>query len=546
LNEEPAAEARMQNFDYVIVGGGTAAGIVAFRLGERGASVCVLEAGPPDHNPYIRVPAGWFKTLVDENVTWQLKHQGSPGTNGRITSLVQGKTLGGSSAVNGAVYNRGQRQDFDAWAELGNPGWNYDEVLPYFRKTEHFYGPGDDQLRGRQGALPVTVTRWRNALGNTFLEGAVAEGIPENLDYNGAEQEGIGYTQGAIHRGRRWSTAHAFLHPARRRFRVQVTTRATVTRILTQGRLATGVEYRLGTDAELRPIGANRGVILCAGAIGSPKLLQLSGIGPAHVLSAAGISVQSDLMGVGENLRDHYVPRVIVRARPHVTSINERVKGAALVREVLAWALGRPSVLSISPVLIYGFWKSRPDALRPDFALSYFPASFKLGRIGHLDDQPGMTCGGFQLRPESRGYVRVKSPSDRDAPLIQPNFLEHPEDQHVVVAALKFARRIMSSEPMKRLVQSELLPGAEVQSDDDWLNYARAYGSTGYHVIGTCKMGAAADPRAVVDAQLRVHGHENLYVMDSSVMPTMPSANTQAATMMIAEKGAAALISKRP
>jgi choline dehydrogenase len=528
----------MSTFDYVIVGGGTAASILAYRLGEQGHTVCVLEAGPEDRNPYIRMPVGWFKTLKDPRVTWQLQYQGSEGTLGRVTPLVQGKVLGGSSAVNGAVYNRGQREDFDTWAELGNPGWGYEDVLPYFRRSERLYGPGDDRFRGRDGAMPVSPISWRTTVGETFLEGAHSIGIPESADYNGESQIGVNYTQGNILRGRRWSTAHAFLHPARRRFKVEVMTGATVTRVLLEATRATGVEYRRGTEAQTRSIAASRGVVLCAGAIGSPKLLQLSGIGPASVLDAAGIAVRSPLEGVGENLRDHYVPRVIVRAQPHVVSANERAQGVALLQELANWLIGRPSVLAISPVLIYGFWKSRPELTRPDIALSYFPASYKLGMIGHLDDKPGLTCGGFQLRPESQGYVRVRSASDLDAPEIQPNFLAHPTDRTVVVAALKCARAIMSSAPMQRLVESEMLPGPDVQTDEQWLQYARQYGSTGYHPIGTCKMGAAGDPRAVVDARLRVHGHERLYVMDASVMPTLISANTAAATMMIAEKGA--------
>lgn len=528
----------MDTFDYVIVGGGTAASILAFRLGEQGRSVCVVEAGPEDRNPYIRMPVGWFKTLKDPRVTWQLQYQGSEGTLGRVTPLVQGKVLGGSSAVNGAVYNRGQKEDFDTWAELGNPGWGYADVLPYFRKSERLYGAGDDRFRGREGAMPVSPISWRTTVGDTFLEGARSIGIPQSVDYNGEVQTGVNYTQGNVLRGRRWSTAHAFLHPARARYKVQVLTEATVTRITFDGKRATGVEFRRESETQSRSIAASRAVVSCAGAIGSPKLLQLSGIGPAGVLDAAGIPVRSALEGVGENLRDHFVPRVIVRARPHVTSVNERVKGIALLQELFAWAIGRPSVLAISPVLIYGFWKSRPELTRPDIALSYFPASYKLGMIGHLDDKPGLTCGGFQLRPESRGHVRVRSASDLDAPEIQPNFLAHPTDRTVVVAALKCARAIMSSQPMQRLVESEMLPGPDVQSDDEWLHYARQYGSTGYHPVGTCKMGAAGDAHAVVDARLKVHGHEGLYVMDASVMPTLISANTAAATMMIAEKGA--------
>lgn len=531
----------MESHDYVIVGGGTAASIVAYRLGERGHKVCVLEAGPADSSPYIRIPVGWTRTLKDPRVTWQLQYQGSAGTNGRATPLVQGRVLGGSSAVNGAVYNRGQAQDFDLWAAQGNPGWSYPEVLPWFRKSEHFHEPGHEQHRGDRGPMPVTVTPWRAVVGDTFLQGAHSVGIPLNPDYNGAEQTGIGYVQSNIRKGRRWSTAHGFLHPARSRFGVRVITDATVTRVVIENGRASGVDVRIGDQSATQRIIATRAVVLCAGAIGSPKLLQLSGIGPAQVLQDSGIAVAHELPGVGGNLRDHFVPRVIVRGKPDVLSINQRVRGLPLLSELFKWALGRPSVLAVSPVLIYGFWKSRPELPTADFALSYFPASYKLGMIGHIDDQPGLTCGGFALRPESTGYVRVVSADDRDAPEIQPNFLAHEQDQAVTLAALKCARAVMHSAPMQALVQSELLPGAEVQTDDEWMHYARQYGSTGYHPMGTCKMGPADDPLAVVDANLRVHGVEGLSVMDASVMPTMPSANTAAATMMIAEKGAAGL-----
>jgi choline dehydrogenase len=381
------------------------------------------------------------------------------------------------------------------------------------------------------------VAKWPSVAADAFLAGAHSIGIPPNNDYNGKKQLGIGLAQSSIYQNKRFSTAHAFLHPAVRAFDVRVITRATVTSITFAGRRAIGLRY-LGANLEAREVGANLGVIVCAGAIGSPKLLQLSGVGNAEYLSRLGIPVIHDLPGVGENLRDHYVARVVVRARSNVVSVNERVTGLALAREVIDWALRRPSVLALSPVLVYGFWKSRTELATPDFALSYFPASYKSGMIGYLDDQPGLTCGGFQLRPESVGHVRIQSPDHTSTPHIQPNFLAHPEDQKVIVAALKCARAVMNSEPMQALVQSETLPGASVVSDADWLEYARQFGSTAYHVVGTCKMGPTDDPLAVVDHRLRVHGLENLHVMDASVMPTIPSANTAAATIAIAEKGA--------
>lgn len=531
-------------FDYVIVGGGTAASILAYRLGERGFSVCVLEAGPKDRNPWIRIPVGWVKTLKDPRVTWQFEYEASAGTDGRKTPLVQGRVLGGSSAVNGAVYNRGQKEDFDGWEALGNPGWGYSQILKYFRKTERFADGGDDEYRGRDGLMPVTTSYWRDEVADRFIEGAKAVGMPENPDYNGESQSGVNYTQGHIVSGKRWSAAHAFLRPAVQKFGVKVITEALAERVILEGGRAKAVDYSRAGSGDCTRVSARKGVVVCAGAIGSPALLQRSGIGPAEVLNAAGVTVQRALEGVGRNLRDHYVPRVVVRARNGVTSINERVRGAALVKEAMQWLMGRPSVLGISPVLVYGFWKSRADLTRPDIALSYFPANYKLGMIGHLDDKPGMTCGGFQLRPESQGHVHITGADAGASPEIQPNFLAHSEDQRVVVGALKCARAIMQSDPMRAIVEAELLPGPDIRTDDEMLGYAREYGSTGYHAIGTCRMGGPDDPHAVVDPKLKVYGVDGLHVMDASVMPTLVSANTAAATMMIAEKGADLLLNE--
>ena len=525
-----------EEFDYVVVGGGTAGSIVAHRLGEKGRSVCVLEAGPADDSRWIRVPVGWTRTLKDPAVTWQFQYEGSAGTKGRRTPLVQGKVLGGSSAVNGAVYNRGQAADFDRWAAAGNPGWAWRDVLLYFRKSERFVDATPGSARGDRGPMPVTVTPWRREVGERFLAAAESMGIPRDPDHNSGIQTGAAYTQGNILRGRRWSAAHGFLHPAVQKFGVRVITGATVSRIVVTDGRATGVEYRGQGEATSRLVRARSEVIVCAGAIGSPKLLQLSGIGPADVLAAANVPVTRVLPGVGENLRDHYVPRVIVRAKAHVATINQRVRGWPLLQEMAAWMMGRPSILGISPVYIYAFGRSDPSKPTPDLVLSYFPASYKLGMIGHIDDKPGLTCGGFQLRPQSRGFVRIGSADPAQSPVIQPNFLDAEIDRRIVVAAIKLARAVMFAPAMQAVVESELLPGRDVNSDDEWLDYARSYGSTGYHPVGTCRMGPADDPGAVVDARLRVHGISHLRVVDASVMPDLLSANTAAATMMIAEK----------
>lgn len=529
----------METYDYVIAGGGTAACILAARLSAAGHSVCLFEAGHADNTLWTRIPAGFTRLLSNPAYAWQLSYEASKGTRGRAVALVHGRTLGGSSAVNGAVISRGQSFDFDEWATLGNVGWGYADVLPYFKRNEHFFGPSDNRIRGVNGPVNVEETRWRDPTSEAFLASAVLAGIPQTADYNGDRQDGIGWTQSNIHNNRRWSTAHAYLHPARKRFSVHVLTEAIVTRIVVEGRRATGLIWRPATGGAERQVAARREVLVCAGTIHSPKLLQLSGIGPDKLLREHGVPVVQALAGVGENLRDHYVARIVARARTGVYSVNGQVKGLALMRQLAAWALGRPSVLSISPILLYGFWRTRPELLSPDFALSFMPVSSKPGgRIGELDAEPGLSCGAWQLRPQSQGFVRIRSNRIDDPPMLQPRFLDHAQDQRVIVEGLKWARKVMAVGPIRERIQSELLPGEGVQSDEEILDYARAYGSTCYHPVGSCRMGPVGDPLAVVDPLLRVHGLQSLRVVDASVMPTIPSGNTCAATMMIAEKAA--------
>ena len=533
----------MKRFDYVIVGGGTAASVLAYRLGEAGKSVCVLEAGPPDYNPYIRIPAGFMKTLFNPSVTFQYHHEGPAGTTGRKIHLAQGRTLGGSSSINGMLYNRGQASSYDGWAQRGNPGWSYHDILPYFQRTERAIGLGVDDYRGREGRLPVELCSWRNDICDAFIDGAVSLGIPRNDDYNGQTQSGTGYYQSMIHRNQRWSAARTFLHPARRQFGVEVRTDAPATQILLEGKRAVGVRYRK-RDESFEEVHAQH-IVVSAGTINTAKLLQLSGIGPSSVLKQFGIDVRHELAGVGENFRDHFSPRIVARSKAGSTSINNQVRGLRLGQEIAKWALGRPSVLGISPVQAYSYWKSNPAAMEdPDFAMSFAPASYKAGVIGALDDYPGMTIGTKQLRPESSGYVRITSSDDRATPILQPNFIQSEFDQRVVIAALKTARAVLTSPAMAKFLDVELFPGAKVQSDDEWLDFARKNGNCGYHVVGTAKMGPAADRTAVVDTRLKVHGLDSLYVADCSIMPTIPSGNTCAVAMMIGEKCADMLISK--
>lgn len=531
----------METFDYVIVGAGSAGSIVAYRLGEAGFSVLVLEAGPPDSNFYIGVPAGFMKTLFDPKLTWQMAHSPSEGTAGRSIQVVQGKTLGGSSSVNGLIYNRGQAADYDGWAALGNTGWSYSHVLPYFRRSENRAG-GDSRYRGTTGPLPITTPRWPSPISDAFVQAAVNEGVPRNPDYNGENQAGVGPYQSAISKGRRVSTADAFLRPAMRRFKVTVWTRSHVSKILFDGRRATAVAYWQDGDLAERQVQARLGVVVSAGAINTPKLLQLSGIGPADLLTGHGIPVRHHAPGVGENLRDHYSPRLVARARDRKGSMNGRESGLNLGFEISRWLMGMPSILSVSPALVNVFWKSLPQLRDPDYALVFTPASYRRGYIGMLDEFPGVTCGVWAMRPKSQGTVRLASGDFRANPVTQPNYFSHSEDRAVTLAAMKTARRLLQSPAMQPFIAGETFPGPDVQTDEEWLDFARREGNSSNHLVGTARMGPADDTLAVVDRALWVRGTEGLSVIDSSVMPTMPSANTWAASMMIGEKGADMLI----
>jgi len=536
----------MDTFDFIIVGGGSAGSVLAWRLAEAGRrSVCVLEAGPADTSPWIRLPAGFIRTLVNPAVTWQLATEPSAGSGGRRIAFQQGRVLGGSSAVNGAIYNRGQAADFDDWASLGNRGWSYAELLPYFRRTECRIGAADERYRGREGRLPVSTNALRLPVAEAFIAAAEATGLPRNDDYNGARQEGVAYSQAHIRRGLRVSTAHAFLHPARR-LGVEVRTRTRVLRVRFEGRRATGVVCALeGTDRQLE-VRARESVVLAAGAIHSPQLLQHSGVGAGEHLRDLGIDVVYALPGVGENLRDHYNARLVVRGRPGMDGLNARVRGWRLGREILRWSLGLPSALGISPALVHVFGSSHGELVRPDYFLVFAPGSYREGRVGELDTFPGMSVAACVLRPRSSGFVRIVSRDPGIAPRVQPNYLEHEQDQRLQVAALRQARRILRAAPLAPFVAAEIMPGDQVASDAQWLDFARRHGSTSFHFAGSCRMGAASDPLAVVDDELRVHGLDALRVVDASVMPTMVSANTCAATLAIAEKAADLILGRAP
>lgn len=524
-------------FDYVIVGSGAAGAILASRLSAGGATVCVLEAGPPDNSPFLHIPAGFIKAVFNKKYAWQFSSEGTAQTNGRRVPIPQGRTLGGSTSINGLVYNRGQAADFDHWASLGNPGWSYADVLPYFKSMERRVG-GDDRYRGRQGELPVTDIDWIHPLCEAFIAGAVEQGIPRNPDYNGAEQAGVGYFQRTISNGWRMSTAKCFLKPAMARKNLDVRTYAQATRVLFDGARAVGVAYcHPAHPARVRSVRARREVIVACGAINTPKLLQLSGLGPAELLRQHGIPVVCDLPGMGENLSDHYSVRIVARVKNSQT-MNELVKGLKLAGQISRWLLKRPSIMALSPSLLHYFWKSSPDLAAPDLQGVFTPASYKEGYVGVLDDFPGMTAGVWQHRPDSRGQVRIRSADPLQDPVILANYLADERDQATLVRGIRLARRLLQSQALAPYFDSEALPGPLCESDSELLDFARRFGVSSYHVNGTARMGPSDDKHAVVDAQLRVHGVQNLRVIDSSVMPSMPSANICAATMMIGNKAA--------
>jgi choline dehydrogenase len=536
----------METFDYVIVGAGSAGCVLANRLSEdENVSVCVLEAGPPDRNPFIHIPAGFIKTFYNPSVNWCYQQEPGPWTGGRRIFAPRGKTLGGSSSINGLIFNRGSRLDFDTWAQLGNRGWGYADVLPYFRRTERRIGPDDADIRGRDGMLTITDIDWRNPLCDAFIEGAVSLGIPRNPDYNGVAQEGVAYAQRTIHNGRRVSAATAYLKPARLRRNLSIRTLAHATGIVLEGKRAVGVRYSQGgargTPQEVR---ARREVILSGGAYNSPQLLQLSGIGPPALLQSLGIEVAHGLAGVGEGLQDHYAPRTVARVK-NARTINESVRGLWLAAEVVKWTLMRRGILTLSPTLVYGFWHSGETTESCDLQITFTPASYKEGEIGKLEDEPGMTVGTWQQRPESRGYVRARSADPFAPPLIQTNYLAEEVDRRVCVAGMKLARRLIQSVPLQPYYEREDFPGPHVRSDDEFLAAATQRAQTTFHPCSTARMGPATNPAAVVDDELKVHGLEGLRVVDASVMPRITTANLNASTLMIAEK-AADLIRGRP
>ncbi|MDO8976203.1 GMC family oxidoreductase [Reyranella sp.] len=528
-------------YDYIVVGAGSAGAVVASRLTESGKHrVLLLEAGTQGSNFFwSKVPVGVSKMIDDPAVNWCYSSEPDEGSGGRRIAVPRGRMLGGSSSINGMVYIRGQAQDYDHWAQLGNRGWSFQDVLPIFKRIERFEG-GSDEFRGRNGILPVTHTpRHKVPLLEKMIEAAEKMGLPYNPDQNGASQEGIGMSQVTITKGRRQSTAFCYLDPARSRTNLQIDQGAIAESLILEGKRCVGVRYSV--NGQKREARATREVIVSGGSINSPKLLELSGIGQADRLRALGITPVHELQGVGENLRDHYSPRMKFEITGKNLTFNDNARGWRLAREALKYAMFREGFLASTAVPIRLYFRTRVGLDSPDATISIAPFLYEMvGKERRVSAQKGITMNVNVLRSESTGSVHIKSADPAEPPAIRFNFLSTEHDRTGIVTVLRKGRELMATSPLKEVTGQEIAPGAHLQSDADLLEWVRNNAETTYHPVGTCKMGN--DPRAVVDPELRVHGIAGLRVADASIMPTLTSGNTNAPAIMIGEKCASMVL----
>ena len=521
----------MEKFDYIIVGSGSSGSVIANRLSEiNNINICVLEAGGTNQHPFIKMPAGFIKTINDKRFNWCFKTEASQGVNNREIFFPRGKGFGGSSSINGHLYVRGQPDDYNQWAQLGNLGWGYDDILPYFKKSE-YRADGNDEYRGKDGPLFVTDIVEKHPICEEFIKGSKELGIALQQDYNSGNQEGIFYYQRTIKNGMRFSASDAFLKPALKRKNLEIHSNTMVLNVIFENKKAIGLVCK--KNNKIFKIFAEKEIILCAGAIGTPHLLQVSGVGNPEHLKNIGVSVVHENKNIGEGLQDHYAVRVSNSINKPV-SLNERARGYKLALEIMKWFILKKGLISYSPAHVGAFLKSSPEIDLPDLQFVFTPASYTEGMIGKLQNTPGITCGVWQSRPHSRGYVKAISNDINAPPLIQPNYLKEQIDQDLMIEGVKRCRALLKTSNINEISLRENLPGKDIKTDKEILDYIRNNGGTVYHAIGSCRMGI--DNNAVVNSELKVNGIQNLRIADASIMPTMPSGNTNAATMMIAEK----------
>jgi choline dehydrogenase len=524
----------MEVFDYIVVGAGSAGAVLASRLSERSSTkVLLVEAGGPTH-PLSRFPLSFGLFIEKPGVNWLYQSEPEENTANRQIPVPRGKMLGGSSAINGLVWVRGQKLDYDTWAQMGARGWSWEQVAPLFTRIES-YEKGGANGRGTSGPLKVTEVPDQNPLYDAMFKAAVAAGYKLNPDYNSEDQEGVVKTQASIWRGQRMSVARCYLQPAMKRPNLTVVTNAPTRKIVLEGTRCTGIVYEhQGKQVQVK---AGKDVILCAGAVATPQILELSGIGNPDILKTFGIAVQHALPAVGENFRDHLNARIIWRVKDAKASYNHKARGLGALGQGMRYVATRGGFVSLPSAPLLAFLRTRPELATPDVQMHIVPYSIKDPKTRKLQDFPSMTVACYQLRPESLGTIHIRSSNPDDQPAIRFNFLADPIDQRAMIDGFHMMRKMVNAAPMNALRGDEFSPGKQVAKDDEILSWIRQNAQTAYHPIGTCRMGPAGRS-TVVDEKLKMHGISGLRIADASIFPTMPSGNTNAPAILVGEKAA--------